>query len=87
MLTISVSDRGHGMSPEFVPRCLTPLAADLEFGPPRLRIGRGLPFAKAIAEAHGGKLEIRTNLRAGTMAMIVIPPARVHPATAGGQPS
>ena len=86
MLTIAVSDRGHGMSPEFVARCLTPLAADLEYGAPRQLIGRGLPLAKAIAEAHGGTLEIRTNLRAGTMAMIVVPAARVHPATGAHRP-
>jgi signal transduction histidine kinase len=77
MVTISITDRGIGMSPDFVTRCLAPLAADVDYTAPRPRIGTGLPTAKSIAEAHGGTLELRTSVRSGTCAMLVIPAERV----------
>lgn len=83
LLTIATSDRGLGMSPDFVARCVTPLAANIGYSPPRQRIGRGLLAARAIVEAHGGSIEIRTNLREGTMAMLVIPAIRVVTAADG----
>lgn len=81
MLTISVTDTGSGMSPDFVARCLTPLAGGPGAGQKRSRIGLGLPLAKAVAEAHGGKLEIRTSPQKGTCAMLVIPADRVRSAS------
>jgi len=39
--------------------------------------GLGLPIAKAIAEAHGGTLELRSMPNQGTTAILTIPPERV----------
>ena len=40
-------------------------------------MGFGLLFAKAIAEAHGGSLELRSMPEQGTTALIALPPERV----------
>ncbi len=77
MLSVAVTDQGAGIAPEFVVRCLNPLAFDGAFMPARRHIGSGLPMAKALAEAHGGRLEIRTYPGDGTTAMLTVPPGRV----------
>ena len=79
MVTISVSDYGAGMEPEQIAEFLSPSiqceenvgTRDNNWG------GVGIPLAKAIAEAHGGALEIRSMPGSGTIAMLVIPSDRV----------
>ena len=41
------------------------------------QIGLGLLMARAIAEAHNGKLEVRSMLGHGTSALFTLPPDRV----------
>jgi signal transduction histidine kinase len=39
--------------------------------------GLGLPLAKALAEAHGGSLKIKSKLNVGTTASVIFPAERV----------
>lgn len=76
MLTITVNDEGRGMAPDFYAAILTP-ANEMEAQVARSSHGLGLPMAKAIAQAHGGTLEIRSMPNSGTSAMLVIPADRI----------
>lgn len=76
MLTIAIIDDGVGMEPDYYAAILTP--ADMqEADAPLHTSGIGLPIAKAIAEAHGGTLEVRSMPNSGTSATLVIPADRV----------
>ncbi len=78
MLVLEVSDDGKGMKPEQLANVLSPLAFP-EKAPSQRKgnLGLGLPIAKAIAEAHGGTLELRSMPGQGTTAILTIPPERV----------
>lgn len=77
MLTIAINDDGPGMEPDFYAARLHP-ADDEELEEQNAADGVGLPLVKAIAEAHGGVLEIRSMPDQGTTAMLVIPADRVQ---------
>ncbi|MDZ4079961.1 MULTISPECIES: sensor histidine kinase [Hydrocarboniphaga] len=67
-LTISVSDRGPGMSEEMVSRALLrPLEHKGDTS------GAGLRLARVFAEMYDGKLEIESKLGAGTEVRVVLP--------------
>jgi CheY-like chemotaxis protein len=78
MLTISVSDRGPGMSPDVYAACLNPLGHE-DLLPPDIDSTQcaGLVFVKAVVEAHGGALEIRSMPGQGTTVMLALPAERV----------
>lgn len=78
VLAFEVSDEGGGMSPEVLAKALSPLAFK-ESVPALGRgdFGLGLPLAKAIGEAHGGNLELRSMPKQGTTATLFLPPDRV----------
>ena len=76
VLAITVTDHGPGAAPEHIAACLRPL--DLPRGlehdtVERARTGLGLPIGKAIAQAHGGTLEISTAPGHGTSASLILP--------------
>lgn len=73
MLSITVIDDGPGMCPEFASACLAPLSGKTETATATV----GLPLARALIEAHGGRLELRTSPGHGTAAMLTIPPDRI----------
>lgn len=75
LIAIEVTDRGSGMSPDYIAQRLTPFADQL--GDVTPGVGRGWPIAKAIAEAHNGSLEIRSMPGEGTTAYIFLPPERL----------
>ena len=75
LIAVEVTDRGSGMSPDFIAQRLTPLAVHLPDVSPG--VGRGWPIAKAIAEAHNGSLEIRSMPGEGTTAYFFLPPERL----------
>lgn len=75
LVAIEISDDGVGMSPEFVARKLAPRVASGER--PQGGVGRGWPVAKAVAEAHNGKLEIHSMPGQGTSAFFIIPHERM----------
>lgn len=76
MLTITINDTGPGMEPDFFAACLAPF--DRAAGDEVDMGGLGLPIVKAIIEAHGGVLEIRSMPGEGTTAMLVIPADRIE---------
>jgi len=69
---IVVSDNGEGMLPSELARALDgySLGADQEGKGKR---GLGLPLARQLIEAHGGRLEIQSEKGAGTTATILLP--------------
>lgn len=69
---IVVSDNGEGMKPSELARALDGyrLGAD---GKPEGRRGLGLPLARQLVEAHGGRLDIQSEKGAGTTVTITLP--------------
>jgi CheY-like chemotaxis protein len=78
LLTIEVSDDGPGMSPDVYAACLNPLGHE-DLLPEEIDSTQcaGLVFVKAVTEAHGGELEIRSMPGQGTTVMIALPAERV----------
>lgn len=77
LLAVDVTDHGAGIPPDRLARSLTPMRVNREVLQGTGRIGFGLPFAKAIAEAHSGKLELKSMHGVGTSALLIFPPDRV----------
>lgn len=91
-LVISVRDSGVGMTPDEIQVALTPFG-QVDGGRSRLRegTGLGLPIAKALAELHGGKLEVKSEKGKGTNVIITLPAgsgdtANTASAMTGSQP-
>jgi signal transduction histidine kinase len=79
-LSIRIVDTGIGIAPDLLANVVRPFH--------RLRsaldgqqqgAGLGLPFAKAVVELHGGKLELISEVGSGTTVMVGLP-ARAHTA-------
>jgi two-component system, sensor histidine kinase and response regulator len=77
LLGIEVEDHGTGMHPEAQSRCLAPRHATYDDNHRDVRFGHGLLLARAIAEAHDGSLELRSDIGRGTIATLVIPADRI----------
>jgi PAS domain S-box-containing protein len=77
-LSLAVADTGIGMDPAKVPYVLQPFA-QIENIMTRTQTGTGLglPLVKALAEMHGGRIEIDTMLGRGTTVSVRFPPGRV----------
>ena len=74
VLGIMIDDEGPGVDPDVIARCLKPL--DLREGhetraPEQAALG--LPIAKAIAQAHGGTVEVMPRSTTGTRASLIVP--------------
>jgi putative PEP-CTERM system histidine kinase len=70
--SVSVSDNGCGMSPDFMSRCLfRPFQTTKKGG-----IGIGMFQSKAIIEAHGGKIEVESQVHKGTTFTVLLPTER-----------
>lgn len=67
-IAISVEDEGTGMDARQLER-----AFDEFFTTKATGSGLGLPFAKRVAEAHGGRIEIESAHGAGTRVRVVLP--------------
>ncbi|HEX7860409.1 MAG TPA: XrtA/PEP-CTERM system histidine kinase PrsK [Verrucomicrobiae bacterium] len=66
---LSVTDNGCGMSPDFIARSLfRPFQTTKKGG-----IGIGMFQSKAIIEAHGGRVEVQSELQKGTTFTISLP--------------
>ncbi|HVJ55939.1 MAG TPA: CHASE2 domain-containing protein [Aliidongia sp.] len=77
-LRLSVRDQGPGIAPDDLPNVLQRFArlrsASLAQEP---GIGIGLPLTKSMIELHGGRIEIKSELRGGTEVILWFPPARL----------
>lgn len=69
---IVVSDNGEGMKPSELARALDGYRLPGADGSAGKR-GLGLPLARQLIEAHGGRLEIQSEKGAGTTATVLLP--------------
>ncbi len=76
-IALTVTDTGHGVRPEDQVR----IFERFERGTDRRHGGRGaglgLAIVKAVAEAHGGRAELKSGPAGGCTVSIVLPPERV----------
>ena len=63
---IIVKDNGGGIHPEDLPHIFKRFYRS-RFSQDKTGIGLGLPLAKAIIEAHGGNIEVQSELQKGTV--------------------
>ena len=74
-MAITVADTGIGMSEEQIAVALEPFGrVDSAAIKDPTGTGLGLPIVKNLIEAHGGRLQIRSELNRGTVARLVFPP-------------
>jgi two-component system cell cycle sensor histidine kinase PleC len=75
---IEVADTGIGMRPGDIEVALTPFAQVENIMTRRQEgTGLGLPIVKALAELHGGSLQLESQPGVGTTATVILPGARV----------
>jgi putative PEP-CTERM system histidine kinase len=71
---LSILDNGCGMSPAFMKDSLfRPFRTTKKKG-----LGIGMFQAKIIIEAHGGKIEIKSEVGVGTTVRVMLPSTRAH---------
>jgi signal transduction histidine kinase len=76
---VEIRDTGIGMQPQDIPRALEPFQqVDRDHSRKRPGTGLGLPIAKGLVEAHGGQLEISSELGRGTTIRVNLPPSKVR---------
>ena len=76
---IEVADTGVGIAAEDIPKVMLPFGqVDSVISRRAEGVGLGLPLSKVLAELHGGRLAIESQLGKGTMVALVLPPARVR---------
>ena len=74
---VKVMDTGIGIPPDDIPRVLRPFE-QVESSLARRHggTGLGLPYAERLAQLHGGKLTLESELGRGTTAIVWLPPGR-----------
>ncbi|MHB1415114.1 MAG: ATP-binding protein [Chloroflexota bacterium] len=70
--SVSVTDQGVGIAPEDLPRLFRPYSR-LERTQTAKGTGLGLVIAKAIVEAHGGTIDVRSQLGQGSTFTFTLP--------------
>jgi two-component system cell cycle sensor histidine kinase PleC len=73
-LTLRVIDTGCGIPPEHLPRLARPFEqVEQEFTRNNSGTGLGLALTKSLAEMHGGKLSIQSEVGRGTIVSVTLP--------------
>ena len=70
---IVISDNGEGMKPSELARALDGYRLGGDAKPEGRRGGLGLPLARQLIEAHGGRLDMQSEKGVGTTATITLP--------------
>jgi len=70
---IVISDNGEGMKPSELARALDGYRIGADGKPAKRRGGLGLPLARQLIEAHGGRLDLQSEKGSGTTATITLP--------------
>ena len=72
-LVVTVRDAGAGITASDLPKVLGPYWREADS--PRSGMGVGLPLAKAIVEAHGGRIWVESVEGQGTTVSLTLPAA------------
>ncbi len=76
-LVITVSDTGLGMDEKSIETAMLPFGqVEGSFTKKNEGTGLGLPLSKGLVEAHGGTLEIKSEVNIGTTVMVTFPSER-----------
>jgi signal transduction histidine kinase len=70
---IVISDNGPGMKPSELARALDGYRIGADGKPEGRRGGLGLPLARQLVEAHGGRIDMQSEKGVGTTATITLP--------------
>jgi two-component system cell cycle sensor histidine kinase PleC len=74
VITLRVIDTGRGISREHLPRLARPFEqVESELARDHPGTGLGLALTKSLAEMHGGRMEIESELGKGTVVTITLP--------------
>lgn len=85
---ISVRDTGPGIPREEIPKVMQAFGqGSLAVNSAEGGTGLGLPIVKNLIELHGGRFELRSELRKGTEAIVYLPRQRVLQASASLRPA
>ena len=77
-IALRVEDSGIGIAPADIQKALAPFVQiDSRLSRKYQGTGLGLPLTKALAELHGGDLEITSELGRGTAVTVTLPARRV----------
>src|SRR3989454_10137198 len=69
-VAVEVSDTGHGIKPEMLPRIFEPMFTTKHMG---TGAGLGLAICEQIIRQHGGAIHVESELRRGTTFKITLP--------------
>ncbi len=69
---IVVSDNGPGMKPSELARAMDGYRIGEDGRPEPRRVGLGLPLARQLVEAHGGRLDLQSEKGSGTTAIVTL---------------
>ena len=76
--TLVVKDTGPGIPKEEIPKVMQAFGqGSLAHQTAEGGTGLGLPIVQNLVTLHGGTFELRSELRKGTEAIVVLPPSRV----------